>query len=172
MIIVYFKKKVQMLARKNKVKVRVIERTGMTMKKALQRSDPYQKRRCERVDCTVCEYGRLGECRTRGCGYQLKCKDDGKKYRGQTGRSVHERVKEEIRDWKKREEKSPLWRHSELFHQGQEFSLEVKVTDKSFGKPSKRMITEAVMIEQLREEETMNSKQEWTYMKLNKVHVG
>ena len=50
--------------------------------------------------------------------------------------------------------------------------MEVKITDKSFGKPSRRMITEAVMIEGLRDEETMNSKQEWTYVKLNKVHVN
>ena len=57
-------------------------------------------------------------------------------------------------------------------HCGENFDLEVKVTDKCFGKPSKRMISESVMIEQLTEDETMNGKQEWTYVKLNKVQVG
>ena len=54
------------------------------------------KKRCGRNDWPVCEMGRPGECRTRGCGYQLTCKEDGRKYRGQTGRSMYERVKEEI----------------------------------------------------------------------------
>ena len=85
---------------------------------------------------------------------------------------MYERVNEEVRDWQKKDEKSPLWRHSELYHQGQEFDMVVDVTDRSFGKLSKRMITEAVLIDQLKEEETMNSKQEWTYIKLNKVQVG
>ena len=166
------KKVVQKLARKNNVKVRVVEKAGLTMKKVLQRSDPYEKRRCERDDCVVCEYGRPGQCRNRGCGYQLLCKADGKKYRGQTGRSLYERIGEEVRDWRNEVDENPLWRHSQLFHQGGDFDIEVKVTDKSFGMPSRRMITESVMIEQLGENETMNSKQEWTYVKLNKVRIG
>ena len=120
----------------------------------------------------MCMFGKPGECRTRGCGYQLMCKADSRKYRGQTGRSVYERVKEEEKDWKNRSENSPLWRHSELYHQGEDFELEVKITDRSFGRPSRRMITESVLIEQLRADETMNSKKEWSYAKLNKVHVG
>ena len=163
---------VQRLAKKNKVKLRVVERAGLTMKKVLQRSDPYEKKKCGRTDCVVCECGRPGLCRNRGCGYQLMCKEDWKKYKGQTGRSVYERVGEEVRDWRNRDVKSPLWRHSQEYHQGGVFELEVKVTDKSFGMPSRRMITESVMIEQLDENETMNSKQEWTYVKLNKVRVG
>ena len=85
---------------------------------------------------------------------------------------MYKRVKEEVRDWKDKNEKSPLWRHSELYHEGQDFDLDVRVTDKSFGKPSGRMIAESVLIEQLGENETMNSKREWTYAKLDKVHVG
>ena len=59
-----------------------------------------------------------------------------------------------------------------LYHEGQDFDLDVRVTDKSFGKPSRRMISESVVIENLKDSETMNSKREWTYVKLNKVHVG
>ena len=80
------------------MKVKVIEKAGLTMKQLLQRSDPYPKKRCERVDCAVCEIGKPGECRMRGCGYQIRCKEDGKEYRGQTGRSAYERLREEMRD--------------------------------------------------------------------------
>ena len=95
------------------------------------------------------------------------CKEDEKKYKGQTGRSAYERIGEEVRDWRNKDEKSPLWRHSEVYHGGEDFDLEVKITDKSFGKPSRCMITESVMIEQVKENDAMNSKKEWTYVKLN-----
>ena len=87
------KRKIQEIAKRNKMKVRVVERAGLTMKKVLQRSDPYMRKRCERNDCPVCDMGKPGECSTRGRGYQLTCKEDGRKYRGQTGRSLCERVK-------------------------------------------------------------------------------
>ena len=143
------------------------------MKKVLQRSNPFGKETCKREDCLVCKVGKPGECRARGCVYQLRCKAaDRRKYPGQTGRSVYERFKEEVRDWWNREESSPLWRHSELFHNGEDFEVEIEVISDCFGKPSRRMITEAVMIEKLSEEEAMNSKREWTYTKLNKVQVS
>ena len=80
------------------------------------------------------------------------------KYRGQTSRSVGARFVEveEMRDWENQESHSPLWRQSELYHGGQEFEVGVKVIKNCFGKLSRRMISEAVMIEQLRNNETMN----------------
>ena len=80
-------------------------------------------------------------------------------------------MKEEIRDLGMEGVKSPLWRQTQLFHQGLGFDMEVKVIDKSFGKLSRRMIKEAVMTKRLKEDETMNIKHEWTYVKLNKVQV-
>ena len=77
-----------------------------------------------------------------------------------------------MKDWWNQEEWNPLWRHSELYHEGGDFEVEFEVISECFGKPSRRMITEAVMIEQLKENETMNSKQEWTYTKLNKIHTA
>ena len=104
------KKRIQQLARKNGVKMKVVEKAGLTVKKVLQRSNPFGKKVCGRDDCALCEWGKPGECKTRGGVYQLRCKQDDRKYRGQTGRSVYERVKEEVRDWRGRSEKSPLWR--------------------------------------------------------------
>ena len=165
------KTKVQKIARKNKLKIKVVEKAGSTVKRVLQRSDPYGKRKCGRMDCPVCEYGRPGECRTRGCVYQWKCKEDGKIYRGQTGRSVYERTKEEIRDWRNEEECSPLWRHSLLYHEGEGFGIEVQLKSRDYGKPSRRLITEAILIDNLSDAQTMNSKRVWSYTNLNKVRV-
>ena len=115
----------------------MVESVGLTVKKVLQRSDPYEEMRCGRNDCPVSKHGR-----SRGCSFQIVCKEDSRKYGGQTGRSVYERVKEETRDWRKEVGKSPLWRHSQSFHQGEDICVEVKVVDKSFGKSSRRLITD------------------------------
>ena len=166
------KKKVQQIAKRNKVKVKVVEKAGLTVKKVLQKSNPFGKKACHRDDCAMCRYGRPGDCFIRGCGYQWMCKTDKRKYRGQTGRSAYERTKEEVHGWRNKCDGNPLWRHSELYHGGGDFDLELKLTDKSFGKPSRRMIAESVLIEQLSKEEIMNSKKEWSYVKLNKVSIG
>ena len=154
------KHRIQKLAKRNGVKVKVIEKAGLTVKKELQKSNPFGKKRCERVDCVICQHGKEGICRTRGCGYELMCKEDNRKYVGQTGRSVYERIGEEVRGWHNRDEKNPLWRHSELYHEGREFEYEVKITNRDFGRPSRRLITEGVLIEKLDEGKTMNSKRE------------
>ena len=66
---------------------------------------------------------------------------------------------------------NPLWRHSQLYHEGRDFEVDVSILAKCYGKPSRRKITEAVLIDQLPEEESMNSKKEWSYVKLSKVRV-
>ena len=165
------KKSIQVIARKNGLKIKVVEKAGQTVKKVLQRSNPFGRDTCKRTDCLVCKVGEPGICKTRGCVYQLMCKEDNRVYRGQTGRSLYERFKEEVRDWWNQEESSPLWRHAQLFHNGEEFDVGVEVLSECFGKPSRRMITEAVAIEELKDDETMNSKREWTYTKLNKLQV-
>ena len=58
-----------------------------------------------------------------------------------------------------------------MYHGGREFVVDFEVISECFGKPSKRMITEAVMIEQLDDSETMNSKREWTFTKLDKIYL-
>ena len=39
-----------------------------------------------------------------------------------------------------------------------------------FGDPTKRHISEAVLIDELTDEQTMNSKNEWSYIRLAKVN--
>ena len=46
------------------------------------------------------------------------------------------------------------------------------MTDRCFGKPSRRMIAESVKIDQLKDSETMNSRHEWTFVRLSKIQSG
>ena len=41
-----------------------------------------------------------------------------------------------------------------------------------YGRPSRRMITEAVLIDEIPRGMTMNNKSEWSNVKLAKVNVG
>ena len=165
-----YKQNVQRLVKKHNLKIRIVERAGQTLKTVLQRSDPFRKNICSREDCFICENGIPINCRERGVVYQLSCTVClTRMYRGQTSRSEFERLKEHLDDLDNEKPGTPLFRHKELFHPDGEFSIDVKILSKCFGKPSRRMITEAVLIGELKDENTMNSKTEWTYTRLNKL---
>lgn len=51
------------------------------------------------------------------------------------------------------------------------FGVSVRVMAKCYGKPSRRMITEAVRIEEIPEDMTMNNKGEWSYVQLPRLQV-
>ena len=139
------------------------------MKSILQGSDPFSTNICEREDCRICNNALLVNCREDGVVYELKCKSCERKYREQTGVSIYERTCEHSKDWRKKETSCPLYRHQELYHENDDFDFEVSILSKCFGKPSRRMITEAVTIGEIDEEKSMNSKKEWTYVALDKI---
>ena len=72
-------RRVQKIARRNGVRMKVVEKAGVTVKQLLQTSKPFGKQICERADCGVCRFGEPGLCRIRGCGYELVCKEDGRR---------------------------------------------------------------------------------------------
>ena len=63
------------------------------------------------------------------------------------------------------------YKHSLECHNGEKFEVDVRIIAQCYGKPSTRLITEAVYIEELPKENSMNSKAEWTYIKLPRVEV-
>ena len=161
------KKAIEKVIRKFKVKIKVVERVGTTVKRVLQKSNPFQGRDCGREGCLICAEGSKNDCRVRGVVYELWCKECLRKYRGQTGRSAYVRIREHMDEGGA--DDKPVKRHRELFHGGREVEVGCKVLYECYGKPSRRMISESVMIDALREDETMNSRREWSYAKLNKV---
>jgi len=163
------KVQVEKLLKKYHLKIKVVERVGETVKSILQRSDPFRTNICEREDCLICEKALPVNCRERGVVYELVCTVCERKYRGQTGVSIYERTCKHSKDWRDGLESCPLYRHQELFHPDGEFDFEVRVLSKCFGKPTRRMITEAVKIGELKDDESMNSKREWTYIALDKI---
>ena len=163
------RKEVEKVLRKHKVKIKVVERVGTTVKRVLQKSNPFPPKDCGRDSCLICASGCKVDCRTRGVVYELWCKECQRKYRGQTGRAIYCRSKEHVDDGDV--DKKPVKRHSELFHGGRVVEMGCKVLSQCYGKPTRRMIHEAVLIDELKEGETMNSRREWSYVKLNKVRL-
>ena len=165
------KKEIQKCASKNKVGIKVVEKVDHKIRNELQRSNPFKTPTCGNKDCILCKIGSGIDCRTRGCVYELKCEECSRKYRGQTGVSTGTRTNRHFDDWRRKEEKCPLFRHSQLYHNGNSFPVSVKILRKCYGDPTGRKITEAVLIDELTTEETMNGKKEWSYVKLNKVSM-
>ena len=165
------KREVQRACKRNKMKVKVVEKMRGTVKEELQRSNPFKNRTCGRNNCVLCRLGIDIDCRTRGCVYQIKCKECSRKYRGQTGRSICCRTNEHFKDFEDKKEKTVLFEHSRLYHGSQNFDVEISILSRCFGEPTTRMITEAVLINELSDTETMNSKTEWNYVKLPRVTI-
>ena len=163
------KEEIQQCAKKNKIHIRVREKVDCNVRRELQRSNPFREKTCGKESCIVCQQENGVDCKTRGCVYEMECKDCGRKYRGQTGNSLRERMDQHFDDWKRKESSSPLHRHSQIFHGGKSFPVSIKLLKRCFGDPTGRKITEAVLIDKLSNDQPMNGKNEWTYVKLNKV---
>ena len=69
------KHKIQDACKRNKIKVKVVEKMERTVKKTLQRSNPFGWKHCGREDCPTCGRGIHINCRSRGCVYEIECKD-------------------------------------------------------------------------------------------------
>ena len=80
-------------------------------------------------------------------------------------------MNEHFKDFEDKKEKTVLFEHSKLYHGSQNFDVEISILSKCFGEPTTRMITEAVLINELSDTETMNSKTEWNYVKLPRVAI-
>ena len=150
--------------REVKLPVRIVERSGNSMKEMVVRSNPFKRPRCT---CQICNLSEKGEvnCKSRELVYELTCdglKDGevcGQKYIGETSRSLAERIGEHIGDLRERKEKSVIWRHFRDEHNEEEHQYGLKVISTAPGDPLLRQLTEAIIIEE--KKPLLNAKDEW-----------
>ena len=57
----------------NDIKIRVLEKTGRSMKSLLQRSGPFKPRKCGRALCFICETKKKGSCDKNEVNYVITC---------------------------------------------------------------------------------------------------
>ena len=88
--------------------IKVVEKTGVAIKRLLQKSDPFKPRQCEREDCPVCTTGGKGPCNRESVTYEIKCTGCNNVYVGETSRSAYTRGKEHSKSLSNKEERSAL----------------------------------------------------------------
>ena len=180
------KNRIQNTANKYKIPIKIVEKVNESVKKNLQKSNPFSSIKCGRTDCMMCKLECKTNCRIRGIVYQLICNDCDKiLYCGQSSRSGYERINEHFDEWdesKKNNDKNNrtsdnkklpvMHNHSEKVHNNEDFDVKVKIISRNFGDPMKRLITESVIIDELDDEDILNSKHEWSYIRLPRVTMS
>ena len=137
--------------RKQGFKVKIVEQAGISLKRLLQRSDPLKQSSCSRGDCFICKGGdrRKGSCTTICVTYEIKCKDCGDVYVGETSRRACTRGKEHLKLLAGKQKESALWRHCEEKHGGIEQDFSMNVTGSYRSDPMARQIAEVVRIRKI-----------------------
>ena len=150
--------------KKAKLKVKVVEKTGKSIKSNLVKSNPFKKIGCEK-GCTICRMG--VDCKARGVHYRISCEDTecgDAQYEGETSRSTGERFPEHLRligDKRERfRQKSAFYEHAWERHGGSIPPLKFEIIGKYPDDPGMRQATEAVSIRL--NNPSMNGKREWT----------
>ena len=81
--------------------------TGTTLKKVLQKSNPFKQQRCGRENCLICKQAGRGQCNA----HRVMCQGCGNNYVGETARNAYTRGTEHAGGLENQDEKSALWRH-------------------------------------------------------------
>ena len=158
--------------RKAGLKVKVVERSGRSIKSKLVKSNPFKKQGCGRAGCQVCALGGDVDCRAREVLYKISCEGtdvngalcQNVNYEGETSRSTGERFGGHMSVLKSKIEKtrqgSFLYKHMWESHNGEIPPLKLEILKKFPGDPALRQATEAVSIRI--NKPTLNGKEEWS----------
>ena len=158
--------------RKAGLKVKVVERSGTSVKRSLVKSNPFKKVGCNRPGCEICALGQSIDCKARGVHYKIWCAGtneegqpcENENYEGETSRSTGERFGGHMSILKSKNEQtrqgSFLYKHMWESHNGTIPPLKFEILRKFPGDPALRQATEAVSIR--RNKPTLNGKEEWT----------
>ena len=170
------KKRYQKTIEKAKVKVAVVEVPGTSVKRKVQRSDPFRSRECgDKEMCMVCgSEGKGGNCRSTGVTYEVRCKKCGKRYIGETARNAFTRGREHWKGIVKKSKDSVFHVHGVEEHGGrvQVKDYEMKVTGVYGGDATKRQVAEAVTIQHAQGEGLLNRQDEWRQVKLPRINLS
>ena len=160
---------------KSGIRIKVVEKTGTTLKAELQTSNPFKPQRCGRELCFVCSSEGTGNCDAMGITYEIKCKGNCEIrniYKGETADSAYTRGLQHRTHLTARNiTNSPLWRHCREAHDGilQEFQMNVTGTFRNDA--MLRQITEAVQIKNIEARELMNTRAEWNMTRVPRTII-
>ena len=152
------------------LRVKVVERTGRTIKRSLVKSNPFKQTKCNDPQCIVCQMGVY--CKDRELVYRLFCQGTNAAgqecsrihYEGETSRSTGERTKEHVEKlWSKCDStrrKSVFYDHVVKVHNNENPKLGLEVVARCPGDATMRQALEAVSIRE--NKPVLNGKEEWS----------
>ena len=139
--------------KKSGLKIKVVERSGRSIKKTLVKSNPFKEKGCGRSSCKLCTLGMEVDCRARGVHYKIWCNGSSctnVDYEGETSRSVEERFGGHMSILQSKNEltrqSSFLYEHIWEVHDGWIPPLKMEILGRYPGDPGLRQATEAVSI--------------------------
>ena len=157
-------------------KVKIVERSGVSLKSILVKTNPLPEQKCGRMNCFPCQQEDNSRCKVRSITYQtscLLCKQQGvdKRYIGESARSAFERGVEHLKGYETKSIENHMHKHHQIDHQEElsppEFSMKVI---KSHQSPLYRQIHEAIMILK-HESVVLNSRGEYNRCQLPRLSV-
>ena len=159
------KRKYQDIVSKSKIPIKVVEKTGTTVKQHLQKSDPLGSRQCADKDhCMVCLSGG-SNCRREGINYEITCDKCGAVYHGESGRNGYTRGLKHQKELENKSKQSVMLRHTNLCHSEDDTppTYKMKITSIHGGDATIRQVTEGVKIfNSADSDKLINNKSEWT----------
>ena len=157
------------------LRIKVVEKTGSTLKDELQSSNPFRPAQCGREQCFVCSSGGKGNCDSEGITYEIKCQGECTRknvYKGESADSAYTRGDKHRSDLNARNvTNSPLWRHCRNIHDGVMQDFRMTVTGTFRNDAMLRQITEAVQIENVGAGELMNTRSEWNMTRVPRASI-
>ena len=141
------------------LKIKVVEKSGQTLKQKLVRSNPFERRKCS-IPCHICTTQPNVNCKLRETIYKISCdgesENNGKcpdNYEGESVRSIGERFNEHL------DTKSVLHYHFAEAHNGVIQPVLLEIIDRCPSDAMLRQATEAVCIRE--DKPTLNCKTEF-----------
>ena len=152
----------QSLFKKCGLPIKVIKKSGKSIKQHLMKLDPFKEEKCSDNDCPICTMDTKINCKTRDTVYKHDCGDNVNCegiYIGETSDSIKERTNEHLEKCRQKSSASAHYKHNTEKHNGEEQHIKGSIVGRCAGDPMLRQCMESIAIKDLNPE--MNLREEW-----------
>ena len=141
------------------LKIRVVERSGVSLKHVMVKSNPFARVPCRPTSCGVCTTTDKVNCKKRDVVYEVSCNGCNANYIGETARSIGERFSEHLNKYNSNSSSSIFHKHMCEKHNSTHQQLDIRIMGSYPGDAMLRQASEATSISEL--QPMLNRKEEF-----------